>query len=215
MGLFGRRAAKKAEEERIAKAEAERKAREEAERRAKSEAERRAKAEAERKAREEAERKAREEAERKAEAANAGKQPHKAILLIKNHFDGRNVKNVRVDVLGDVSVAIVGAKGKKAPGRDFYFFSNDENNDVTIRCEPIATIPEDKILPALRILNDYAVKHRYNGFYLDEQNRLGMQFDLPQSVSDDSVGPIAFEYMLRMLSIIDDIYPDIMKLLWG
>jgi len=209
MGLFGRRAAKKAEEERIAKAEAERKAREEAERRAKAEAERKAREEAERRAKAEAERKAREEAE------SAGGKLHKATLLIKKEFEARNLKSIRVNVQDNVSVVIVGGSGEKAPGRDFFFFSDDEKNDVTIRCEPIATIPEDKILPALRILNNYAVSHRYNGFYLDKQNRLMLQFDLPQSVSDESVGPIAHEYIARAVHIIDDIYPDVMKLIWG
>ena len=186
MGLFGRKsAAKKAEEERLARAEAERKAKEEAERKA-----------------------------RESQSA-AAKKPFKATVLVRKHFEEIGLKNVRTDVTNDFSVVIVGFSAEKAPGRDFFFFSSDNDNDVKVRCEPIASIPPEKKLQALRIINNYTSDKAFAGLSIDENNRLRIGFDIPIESSDATVGPIAYEFMVRSVNIIDDIYPDIMKLIWS
>lgn len=235
MGLFGFKSAKKKAEEAARKAEAEKKAAEAkyAELQAKMNA-----AEAARKAAEEA-RKAAEDAKRAAEARRPAPDPeaaaaeaerraeqtaraavgfsgvHKATRLIQETLESKGMKNVRVEVRDHISFVKVGFQGKVAPGKDFFYISSDEDNDVTVRSETIAHVPEDKIAQVLRVTNEAHRKYRFSKYFLDKDGDLQIQADIPQETGDAAVGPVAFEYLIRMVTFLDDTYPDIMKALWN
>lgn len=139
---------------------------------------------------------------------------HKATRLIKENFEAHGRK-FTVDVKGDVSVVKIGFKGETAPGKDYYFFSADDDNDVTIRTEPIVRAPEDKVVMVLRALNQCNDEFRFVRFFMDDDRDIWMESDIPLKVADEDVGEVAHGLLLRMVAILDKAYPIIMKAIWA
>lgn len=154
-----------------------------------------------------------EEAVRAAVNTPADSGIHKSTELIRKHFESKGYNGVRVEVEGSVSVVRLHFAGNVAPVREYFFFSSDDSNDVSIRSTPIAVVPEEKTSAILKYINNFHLKIRFAKLQLCDNNELQMQADILKSTGDDAVGPIANEYLMRTLNILDLIYPEIMEIL--
>lgn len=92
-----------------------------------------------------------------------------------------------------------------------------ENNSsmVMLRVNSLPKITEEKQYQILTQLNQLNSTYRYGTFYLDSDNNINFQYSLPSTLPISCVGNSAMEMVLRIIKIIDDAYPVIMKTLWS
>ncbi len=95
-----------------------------------------------------------------------------------------------------------------------YLISRDaESNDFALRVFQLANIPEGKKGAVLSVLNDMHEKFRFFKFVVDEDGDLNVEYDFPKEGGDP--GKAAVEMVIRLMQIVDDIYPPVMKVLWS
>lgn len=95
------------------------------------------------------------------------------------------------------------------------FISRDNDNDVAVRVYGlISNIPKEKrsrILEACNLLN---AKVRYTKFCLDTDGDINVEYDLPIRISDESVGEIVLETLIRFVQILNSKYSVFMMALY-
>lgn len=93
------------------------------------------------------------------------------------------------------------------------FISKDDDNDVAVRVYGLVTVDEDhrdKVLPALNALN---VKYRYVKFNLDKDGDVNLEYDYLVRCPDPAAS--AREIMIRIVKIVDEAYPELMRAMWA
>ena len=93
------------------------------------------------------------------------------------------------------------------------FISRDDDNDVAVRVFGIISVEEDqkeKLLPALNELNN---KYRFMKFVLDDDGDVNMEYDYP--LRDPDPAASAQEMVIRIVKMVDDAYPLLMRRLWS
>ncbi|MEA5039362.1 MAG: YbjN domain-containing protein [Clostridiaceae bacterium] len=110
-----------------------------------------------------------------------------------------------------VRVAYSGDNLKSIP--IFVFFDKDGDNLVQFACWEIATFPDDKYAAGLLTCNALNSKFRWVKFYLDADKCIRAEMDA--YVQLETVGEACSQLVRRMVGIIDEAYPDLMKALWS
>jgi len=105
-------------------------------------------------------------------------------------------------------------RGKTVPSLKFYFSSSDDGNSVAVRVfDVVSQVPEEKQAAMMDAMNRCNKKFRYVKFFMEEDKTLTASYDMPQEGAN--VGDVAFEILVRFMKIIDEAYPEFMKVLWG
>ena len=126
-----------------------------------------------------------------------------ATELITEAFDRHDIKYHVVEN-EDASIVEAGFAVDLGPQVVARFISRDDSNDVAIRIFGlICKIPEDRRAAVLEACNTLTGKMRFFKFYLDRENSVNMEADLPVAVGDDSVGECCFELFVRSMQILD------------
>ena len=94
----------------------------------------------------------------------------------------------------------------------FVVFDSD-GASVQLVSSPIARIPIEKTSGMLLAINDVNCRFRWVKMYLDRDNDLVAEADL--IIDEYTAGESCVELVMRMASIIDDAYADLMKALWA
>ena len=131
----------------------------------------------------------------------------KTLELITEAFDRHKIKYRTVDV-ENLSFIEAGYNISGGPSvRAVFFAQNSDSNDVQIRINGLMHgVPKEKRIPVLEACNRVNGEMRFLKFYLDKENDLVGQGDLPSSISDDCVGEGCFELFLRTMQILDKCY---------
>ena len=138
----------------------------------------------------------------------------KATKLIAEAFDAKGLKyNTKEN--GELSLINVSMNNKSGSDEQYYFVSDDEKNDILIRSGTIARIPAEKTDAALELVNSFNTRFRFARFYLDKDNDVIAQVDVPVETQDADVGKIAIEMLVRLSKMYDDVYPQLMKCIWN
>ena len=95
------------------------------------------------------------------------------------------------------------------------FISVDNDNDVRIMTNDFAKIISGKTDKILVLLNRLNREYRYAKFTVSDDEGIFIQYDVPSQIESSSLGAIALEIAIRFAKIIDDVYPMIMKEIWG
>lgn len=90
----------------------------------------------------------------------------------------------------------------------------DNHTDIRIRSNSIAKIPPAKADAGYRLMNDLNSNYKYIKFEVFE-NDIFAEWNFPRTISDDNIGNIAKEIIFIMFKIIDNAYPEIMKVIWS
>ena len=93
------------------------------------------------------------------------------------------------------------------------FISNDDDNDVAVRIYSLLSVEEshrDKILPAINTLNR---KYRFVKFVMDNDGDVNVEYDFP--VTSPNPAASAKELVIRIVKIVDDSYPVLMRAMWA
>lgn len=111
--------------------------------------------------------------------------------LILIAFDGHNINTVEV----------------------FVDFDDDGKGKVKILCKSIGKFDEDRYANALITCNLMNYKYRWVKFCVDPDNEVVAQMDA--IVDEVTCGEESLELVLRMVAIIDDVYPEFMRARWA
>lgn len=132
----------------------------------------------------------------------------KAAFL--HYMDQKEIKytDVKENV---VRVAYSGDNLKSIP--IFVFFDKDGDNMIQFACWEIATFSEDKYSAGLLTCNALNSKFRWVKFYLDSDQCVRVEMDA--YVNLETVGEECSLIIRRIVGIIDEAYPDLMKALWS
>ena len=93
------------------------------------------------------------------------------------------------------------------------FISTDDDNDVAVRVFSMATVDagqQGKILPVLNKLN---AKYRFVKFVMDKDGDINLEYDYLLRCPDPAAS--AKEVIIRIVKIVDEAYPEIMRAMWA
>ena len=128
---------------------------------------------------------------------------HKATNLISEVFDSHDIK-YRVVEAGDASIVEAGFSVTAGPQIIARFISNDEDNDVAIRVfSLVCKVPAERRAAMMEACNTLCGKIRFFKFYLNDDNDVNMEADLPVRTDDSCVGECCFEMFVRIMNILD------------
>lgn len=92
-------------------------------------------------------------------------------------------------------------------------FSTDDDDDAAIRIHRLCHAEPGKHASLLSAVNQANGDFRFAKFVLNDNGDVSVQADLPLNVGN--VGAAALEITMRLLNIIDNVYPAFMKAIWG
>lgn len=140
---------------------------------------------------------------------------HKATDLISKTFDDYDVK-YRIVEAGDASVVEAGFVIDAGPAVVVRFISKDDDNDVAVRVfDLINHIPLSKKYAMMEACNTLSAKVRFYKFFLNRDNGINVEADLPEQTSDECVGECCFELFARIMSILTNEYHILAETLYG
>ena len=93
------------------------------------------------------------------------------------------------------------------------FISKDDDNDVSVRVFGLLTVEEthrDRILPIINKLN---AKYRFVKFVLDEDGDVNLEYDYLVRCPDPTAS--AEEIIIRIVKMVDEAYPELMRAMWA
>lgn len=90
---------------------------------------------------------------------------------------------------------------------------DEDGNSINIKSFNVAKVPENKLADMYACLNALNAEYRWVKFFIDSDNEVTVSGDA--IVDAATVGEEMFEIILRYIGIIDDIYPRLMKVIWG
>jgi len=94
--------------------------------------------------------------------------------------------------------------------------STDDNNDVGVRIFSLVTqVQKEKRMAVLKACNRLNASYRFITFELDRDNDVCAAFDFPAATSDESLGHSVMEILTRVVGILEDVYPLLMKAMYG
>ena len=138
----------------------------------------------------------------------------KATKLIEADFKKSGIK-FRVEERESTSAVVAGFTPKNGSQLRVQFLSNDDDNDVSIRLFTLIKATEDKRDAMIRVANECNQQYRYCKFVVDKDNDVNVEYDFLLRVKGDNVGPMATECFIRIMKIVEDVYPLFMKALWS
>jgi len=136
----------------------------------------------------------------------------KATREIAAAFDAKGIKYRVVDK-EKVSYVEAGVRGKVAPAVDINFFSSDDDNDVSVRVVAILRALDNRLGQALVAINECNNRFRFVKFVMDKDRDINLEFDMPLRTTNP--GEVAVEMLIRIMKIIDDAYPILVKAVYA
>lgn len=96
---------------------------------------------------------------------------------------------------------------------DILLIFRDENH-VSVQGFHFAQIPQDKLEESYKLLNKFNKQYSHIKFYWDDD--LEMLFAEADGVVQlETSGPECYELIQRLVAVIEDAYPQIMKAIWA
>ena len=92
-------------------------------------------------------------------------------------------------------------------------FDKDGDGKVTLFATNLGRFPEDRLIAGLATCNSLNAHFRWVKFYLDKDFDCCAHCDA--IVDLDTAGAECFELLQRMVSILDDAYPELMRALYA
>ena len=132
--------------------------------------------------------------------------------LIEQVFVENNL-HCQVSERGEMSVVLAGFNGKNARNIMVHFISRSDAHDVAVRVLGITTVAAERRGAMLEVLNGFNKRFRFVKFVLDDSGAVNLDTDVP--VRTTNVGEVCMELFVRIMQILDEIYPELMKAAWA
>jgi len=117
------------------------------------------------------------------------------------------------DGMEGASYVMAGFTVENGPDVAVMFISQDDDNDVSVRLFGLAHVPEEKKLFVYPVLNQLSEQYRFIKFIMDGEGYVNIEYDFLTEVSDECLGDCCCEIFVRIMKIVDEAYPVLMKAL--
>lgn len=135
-----------------------------------------------------------------------------AIEMTKAYLDSRSVKYQELEKGSVLRVGYGGLKNKGDVAVIVHF--DEDDRSVALRSLEICTVPEQKKQEIYKVCSQVNAKARWVKFYVHSKNNTLTAAD-DAVIQPESCGEEVFELVVRMVRIVDDMYPEFMKVIWG
>lgn len=137
---------------------------------------------------------------------------YKVLETIGEALGEHNIK-YGVNTKDNMQALLVAVNGKSAPRVNVAIMASADINDATFRAPNCAKFEEDKREVALDVLNRFNQKYRFIKFVLEDSNTVTAIADLPMKATN--TGAVGYELFIRLVSVVDAAYADLMRAVWG
>ena len=97
---------------------------------------------------------------------------------------------------------------------DVFFVIDEDDAHAHLRGLNFVTVPEDKTERMYKVVNKLNDEYNWVKFIVDEEHATIAARD-DAVIHLDSCGEECYELMMRMVGIVQEAYPEIMKALWA
>ena len=111
------------------------------------------------------------------------------------------------------SIVMCSVRGKNNAVYEVFFIFDQDDSSVCMQVFKLVTFPEDRTARIFDTLNELNRKYRWLKFYSDHDCNIHVQEDAAL-VGEDG-GKYCVRMLLRIMKIIDEAYPEIMRALWA
>ena len=136
--------------------------------------------------------------------------------LIIPYFEQKNGLVFRVQENADGSSSVVVPVGFNTDGgkpREIWITNYSSGNAAEMKLILWSNIPEERTPQLLTVLNECNIRYRFVKFLL-YHGEISMRAALPMELSDDLLGPVAYEYVLHFRSIAHEAHSILLNVLW-
>lgn len=133
---------------------------------------------------------------------------------VKSFFDEKGIKYTYFEPdekSGEVLKVTFGADNKESIS--ILFFFDADGDSVNVKSFSIAKVAEGKLMEMYTLINELNYEYRWIKFYLDKDNEVAASGDA--IINEETAGDECMEIVLRYVNIIDEVYPRLMKVIWG
>lgn len=131
--------------------------------------------------------------------------------LFMRHMDNTGIK---YSVESENAVSVSYSADNLDTIKTVVFFDKDGDNDVHFWCPITGTVPDNRKLDMLDLCNQLNKKYRWLKFYISS-DRKDVEADSDEYVDVDSCGEECMSHVKRFVGIVDEVYPQMMKVLWS
>lgn len=93
------------------------------------------------------------------------------------------------------------------------FISRDNDYDVAVRVFSLASVSENQRAKVIPVLNDLNCKYRFFKFCCDSDGDVNVEYDFLMHGTNPAAG--AHEVVQRIVNVLDEVYPMIMRAMWS
>ena len=93
------------------------------------------------------------------------------------------------------------------------FISKDNDNDVAVRIFGLVAVESSQQAKILPVLNQLNAKFRYTKFVLDKDGDINVEYDYLVRCPDPAAS--AEEIIVRIVKIVEEAYPELMRAMWA
>lgn len=132
----------------------------------------------------------------------------KYLQLFKEFLDSKSIK---YEVIDEVSMIIKNRGDKWTDGRFLLTFDSKDRPEVGILGGYITTYNAEKRDAGIKICNSLNAQYRWVKFYVDDSNNVVCEID---AIFEETNLATILTLLIKMINIIDQSYPELMKLAW-
>lgn len=138
---------------------------------------------------------------------------YQATKLIHQHLSQAEGLKAFIDETENTSAVWLQFGIKNGGSYRIRFISTDNDNDVAVRIFSLLSVEDDKRPQVLQALNTLNRRFRFVKFTLDDDGDVNVEYDFP--VSAGNLAAASKELVVRIVSIVDKAYPELMKAMWA
>lgn len=134
---------------------------------------------------------------------------HKATGLIGRHMNLNDIPfRTHYVKKRDIEGLVIAFSVEGSPAAiPLWFFSCDDSNSVAARVLGlIRSVPKEKYFRLMAVCNELNGKRRYMKYHIDEEGDIRVEYDFPETLSDQGVGIVALETRERFMYLLNKDY---------
>ena len=93
------------------------------------------------------------------------------------------------------------------------YFAEENRNNAHFICNGFCSVPDEKQVDLMVVCNALNKQYRWFKFYVDDDGDVMVEDDAILSM--DNVGDECLELIVRMVNVVDEVYPVFMKAIWA
>ena len=134
-------------------------------------------------------------------------------VSIREAFEQKELKYKEFrELLDGATLMVAGFNGEKVTF-DVMLVFDAQDHTVMIRTGKLAKVPVDRQVDVYAALNELNRNYRWARFFVDNENDIVIQMD--HIVSAGESPDAVMELVFRMVKIVDESYPKMMRAIWA